>query len=286
MSFTSSSVCASSLGTNTWHVSRAGVGPVRSCCRAQKLQPTICPDVLSEEALAYGAELLEPARRGIGSATDLASADDAPSSLQSSLDSDACPQHEFMPAEVPLQHLAAIPACEGNSELRSFFDDLSSELKPAGPDSIVYREHPYEQKSPRAMRCPRNVVPVEAFASEGGVPFNMPDLPRTITPRPNLTSHRPPNILPQDEWLLQPQPSADVAVRLRMGDAMLQQQRSTDPFLLVEATSWSPRRLVPLMKALSASGYHANVFELVSFICKSHTETLVPLQLSRRPLTR
>ena len=285
MSFRSS-VCASPLGGNSWHVSRAGPGvcPVRSCCRAQKLQPAISPVLVSEEALKYGAELLEPARRGIGSATDLASADDAPSPLQTVPDSDACPEDEFVPAEVPLEQLAAIPACERKSELGSFFDDLSSELKPAGSDILVLLSQPLEQKSPRARRSPRCVVPAEVFASQAEMPVNMPDLPRTITPRPNLPSHRPPKILPHDEWLLQPQSSADVAARLRMGVATHQQ--STDPFLHSEAHDWSPQRLVPLIKALTTSGFHANVFELVSFICSTQPETLLQLHLSRRPLTR
>lgn len=292
------SVCSSSWtgGGSTLWVPRGGVGPGRSLCRAQRyIQPTISPPTFSEgDTFKYGAQLSEPARRGIGSATDLASTDDASSLLQSVPDSvlDSLPDSEiyltqdFTPVEVPLEQLAAIPACERNSKLGSFFDDLASELQPMGADCPVNSSKLHQQRPPRARRSPRNVVPASADTSSSEPLFDVPHLPRTITPRPNLPSHRAPKILHLDEWLLQPQPSADVAARLRRNEAMLQQQLSSDPFHHSEESDWSPQRTVPLLKALTASSYHANVFELVSFICSSHSQALASLDLSRKPITR
>lgn len=260
-------------------ITRASVGPGRSR-RSQRLLPSTYAVSFSEESVRHGVHLCEPVRRGIGSATDLASTADVPSPRQSSSGSKQCTPESSTPSEVLFEELVAVPACERQSELRSFFDELASDLQSNECGSADATLSTHEYKAPRARRCPRNVVPVEADDPW----FEVPELPRTITPRPNLPRYRPAQILPHDEWLLSPHPSADVAQRLRTAEAILQQAPNWNKQL--EDKEWSPQRLVPLLKTLTASSYHSNVFELVSFICSHHSSSLADLDLNRVTITR
>jgi hypothetical protein len=253
--------------------------------RSQRcLQPaTISPPHYAQEALRYCADLSDPSIRGLGSATDLANVEEEQAHIcipgeETLVDIDQ--ESERVMALEHMEVTVGKSRSSSASSLNTFFDELASDMGSIGADRSHAVDPQALSKRPIINSMPRKVLPASVAVDMPAV-HSLPELPRTVTLRPRLPDHRSQEVRKIDEWLLQPQPTTDVTIRLR---------RSLDSEVSAstgaQSVAWTPGRLLPLLLVLTEMGAHATLNEVVSFACKYQPQAVVRLDLSDRMLAR
>lgn len=212
-------------------------------------------------------------------------------------------------------------SASAQSSLSSVFDEIQSELRSRSSalDTPESRGQ-FSVDPPKACRSIPQVLPRNVQEKPAHPVARLPELPRSIHIRPQLMPNFSTHIHPTDEWLLHPQPPPAVAARLRSGASHPPRDDSStttsvqlvdDPWyhgdlhpepltrkpssLALESVPddlhvgksqeelpWTPGRLISLLRALSAAGYHATACELLDFLFETQGMLFSSLDLSRQ----